>query len=163
MCSHADTSKSMWMNFPMAILILCGLRILCNQIEFRWKVLPTPRQSQFSYLDKKQLSLNDARLSTIPPPPRWKKKIDSPVVEAAINDFIDKILNDFVINLWYSLITPDREAPELIRAVIMDALGEISVRVKEINIVDLLTRCRPLYLLPYVGNTLAVHHQKSRV
>uniref|UniRef100_A0A1J3J137 Sorting nexin-13 n=1 Tax=Noccaea caerulescens TaxID=107243 RepID=A0A1J3J137_NOCCA len=134
------TSKSMWMNLPMAILILCGLRILFNQIDFRWKVRPTPRQSQSSYIDKKQLSLNDPRLSTVPPPPRWKKKIDSPVVEAAINDFIDKILNDFVINLWYSLITPDREAPELIRGVIMDALGEISVRVKEINIVDLVTR-----------------------
>lgn len=133
----------MWMNLPMAVLILCGLRILFNQIDFRWKVRPTPRQSQPSYIDKKQLSLNDPRLSTVPPPPRWKKKIDSPVVEAAINDFIDKILNDFVINLWYSLITPDREAPELIRGVIMDALGEISVRVKEINIVDLVTRCRP--------------------
>lgn len=134
------TSKSMWMNLPMAILILGGLRILLNQIEFRWKVMPDPRQSRLSYPEKKQLSLNDPRLSTTPPPPRWKKKIDSPVVEAAINDFIDKILNDFVINLWYSLITPDKEAPELIRGVIMDALGEISVRVKEINIVDLLTR-----------------------
>ncbi|KAL0802626.1 hypothetical protein Bca101_057802 [Brassica carinata] len=134
------TSKSMWMNLPMAILILGGLRILLNQIEFRWKVTPDPRQSRLSYPEKKQLSLNDPRLSTTPPPPRWKKKIDSPVVEAAINDFIDKILNDFVINLWYSLITPDKEAPELIRGVIMDALGEISVRVKEINIVDLLTR-----------------------
>ncbi|CAH8350034.1 unnamed protein product [Eruca vesicaria subsp. sativa] len=134
------TSKSMWMNLPMAILILGGLRILLNQIEFRWKVLPDPRQNRFSYPEKKQLSLNDPRLSTTPPPPRWKKKIDSPVVEAAINDFIDKILNDFVINLWYSLITPDKDAPELIRGVILDALGEISVRVKEINIVDLLTR-----------------------
>ncbi|CAN8257891.1 unnamed protein product [Cochlearia groenlandica] len=134
------TSKSMWMNLPMAILILCGLRILLNRIEFRWKVLPSPRQSQLPNPEKKQLSLNDPRLSTIPPPPRWKKKIDSPVVESAINDFIDKILNDFVINLWYSLITPDKEAPELIRGVIMDALGEIAVRVKDINIVDLLTR-----------------------
>ncbi|CAH2051549.1 unnamed protein product [Thlaspi arvense] len=134
------TSKSMLMNLPMAILLLSGLRILFNRIEFRWKAMPAPRQSPLSYPDKKQLSLNDARLSTIPPPPRWKKKIDSPVVESAINDFIDKILNDFVINLWYSLITPDKEAPELIRGVIMDALGEISVRVKEINIVDLLTR-----------------------
>ncbi|XP_010467336.1 PREDICTED: uncharacterized protein LOC104747406 isoform X1 [Camelina sativa] len=134
------TSKSMWMNLPMAILILGCMRVLLNKIEFRWKAVPTPRQSQLSYLEKKQLSVNDARLSGIPPPPRWKKKIDSPVVESAINDFIDKVLNDFVVNLWYSLITPDKEAPELIRAVIMDALGEISVRVKEINIVDLLTR-----------------------
>ncbi|KAL1200869.1 hypothetical protein V5N11_034602 [Cardamine amara subsp. amara] len=134
------TSKSMWMNLPMAILILGGLRVLFNQIEFRWKAVPNPRQSHLSNLEKKQLSVNDARLSTISPPPRRKKKIDSPVVEAAINEFIDKILNDFVVHLWYSLITPDKEGPELIRGVIMDALGEISVRVKEINIVDLLTR-----------------------
>lgn len=130
----------MLMNLPIAILGLVGVRVVFNHVEFTWKVVSTPRKSQLSYLEKKQLSVNDARLSGIPPPPRWKKKIDSPVVEAAINDFIDKILNDFVVNLWYSLITPDKEAPELIRAVIMDALGEISVRVKEINIVDLLTR-----------------------
>ncbi|AEC06446.1 unnamed protein product [Arabidopsis thaliana] len=134
------TSIYWWLNLPIAILICGGARFFFNHFEFRWKVPATPRQSQLSYLEKKQLSVNDPRLSGIPPPPRWKKKIDSPVVEAAINDFIDKILNDFVVNLWYSLITPDKEAPELIRAVIMDALGEISVRVKEINIVDLLTR-----------------------
>ena len=146
----------MWMNLPMAILILGALRILLNQIEFRWKVMPDPRQSRLSYPDKKQLSLNDPRLSTTPPPLRWKKKIDSPVVEAAINDFIDKILNDFVINLWYSLITPDKEAPELIRGVIMDALGEISVRVKEINIVDLLTRCRLLLLFRHQSSPVLI-------
>ncbi|EOA29799.1 hypothetical protein CARUB_v10012892mg [Capsella rubella] len=129
-----NTSKSMWMNLPMAIFILGVMRIL-------WKVVPTPRQSQLSYLEKQQLlSVKDARLSGTPPPPRWKKKIDSPVVEAAMNDFIDKILNDSVMNLWYSGITRDKEAPKLIRAVLMDALGEISVRVKAINIVDLLTR-----------------------
>ncbi|XP_010530868.1 PREDICTED: uncharacterized protein LOC104807343 [Tarenaya hassleriana] len=134
------TSTSMWMNFPVAILIVCGLRILSNEVEFHWKVRPSPRQSHLSYLTNKKLSLNDPRLSSAPPPPTWKKKIDSPVVEAAINDFINKILRDFVVDLWYSEITQDKEAPELIRAVIMDALGELSVRVKEINIVDLLTR-----------------------
>ncbi|KAJ6707771.1 SORTING NEXIN-16 [Salix viminalis] len=62
------------------------------------------------------------------------------LVEAAIDGFIDKILKDFVVDLWYSEITPDREAPELIRSVIMDALGEVSGRAKEINLVNLLTR-----------------------
>ncbi|XP_034227584.1 uncharacterized protein LOC117636965 isoform X2 [Prunus dulcis] len=57
-----------------------------------------------------------------------------------MSDFIDKILKDFVIDLWYSDITPDKEAPEQIRVIIMDALGEVSGRVKEINLVDLLTR-----------------------
>ncbi|KAL1336935.1 hypothetical protein AAHE18_10G098400 [Arachis hypogaea] len=89
---------------------------------------------------KKQLSPNDSRLSTPPPPTKWKRKIDSSAVEAAMGDLIDKILKDFVVDLWYSEITPDKEFPEQIRAIIMDVLGEISGRVKEINLVDLLTR-----------------------
>ena len=141
----------MWMNVPMSILLVSALRVLFNNVEFRWKVQQPTSQTYLSHLEKKQLSLNDARLSTPPPPAKWKRKIDSPVVEAAMSDFIDKILKDFVVDLWYSEITPDREFPEQIRAIIMDVLGEISGRVKEINLVDLLTRylvfpC--LYLLP---------------
>lgn len=72
-------------------------------------------------------------------------KITILCVEAALNDFIDKILKDFVVNLWYSLI----------HAVIMDALGENLVKVKEINTFDLLTWCRSFFLFPYVNNALA--------
>ncbi|KAL3011304.1 hypothetical protein AAZX31_07G192200 [Glycine max] len=130
----------MWMNVPMSILFVVGLRILFNRVEFRWKV-PQPRlQTYLSHLEKKQLSLNDPRLTSLPPPAKWKRKIDSPAVEAAMSDFIDKILKDFVVDLWYSEITPDKEFPEQIRAIIMDVLAEISGRVKEINLVDLLTR-----------------------
>lgn len=136
----ADTSKSMWMNIPISIIFVCALRILFNEVDFRPKARPVRRQTYLSHLEKKQLSVNDSRLSTAPAPPKWKRKIDSPVVEAAINDFINIILKDFVIDLWYSEMTPDKEFPEQIRAVIMDALGEISARVKEINLVDLLTR-----------------------
>ncbi|KAJ6671295.1 PX SERINE/THREONINE KINASE PXK [Salix viminalis] len=137
----SHTSSSMWMNLPISILFVSGLRILCNEVEFSWKVRRSVRRpSYLSHLEKKQLSLNDSRLSSTPPPPKWKRKIDSPVVEAAISDFIDQILKDFVVDLWYSEITPDREAPELMRSVIMDALGEISGRAKEINLIDLLTR-----------------------
>lgn len=136
----SDTSKSMLMNAPIAILLVSGLRMLFNEVEFRWKVHDVRLQSYLSHLEKKQLSANDPRLTTMPPPPKWKRDIDSPVVEAAMQDFIDKLLRDFVSDLWYSDITPDKEAPELIRAVIMDALGEVSGRVKEVNLVDLLTR-----------------------
>lgn len=130
----------MWMNVPMSILFVVGLRILFNRVEFRWKV-PQPRlQTYLSHLEKKQLSLNDPRLTSLPPPAKWKRKIDSPAVEAAMSDFIDKILKDFVVDLWYSEISPDKEFPEQIRAIIMDVLAEISGRVKEINLVDLLTR-----------------------
>ncbi|KAG2315667.1 hypothetical protein Bca52824_018789 [Brassica carinata] len=128
------TSKSMGMNLPVAVLILYGLRILLNQNEFRRKVMPAPRQSHLHHPARMQLSLNDARLSTIPPPPSWKDKINSHVVEDAINDFVDKIVENYVKNLWYSSITPDKDFLELIRGLIMNAVGEISVRVKERNI-----------------------------
>ncbi|XP_056842630.1 uncharacterized protein LOC108858932 isoform X2 [Raphanus sativus] len=134
----AHTSKSMWMNLPVAVLILCGLRILLNQNEFRRKVMPAPRQRHLPYPGRKQLSLNDARLSTTPPPPSWKNKINSQVVENAINDFVGTIVDKFVKKLWYSGITPDKDFPELIRGMIMNAVVEISVRVKEINIFGLI-------------------------
>ncbi|CAL5329176.1 unnamed protein product [Camellia sinensis] len=132
-----DTSKSMWMNIPISILFVSALRILFNEVEFHWKARKIYQQTYLSHLEK---TVNDSRLSTMLPPPKWKRKIDSPVVEAAIEEFVNKILQDFVSDLWYSEITPDKEVPELIRAVIMDALGEVSGRVKEINLVDLVTR-----------------------
>lgn len=131
----------MWMNLPIAILLVSAVRMLLNELDFHWKVQkPVRPKTYLSHLEKKQLSVNDSRLSTSLPPPKWKRKIGSPIVEDAMKDFIDKILKDFVIDLWYSDITPDKEAPEQIRAIIMDALGEVSGRVKEINLVDLLTR-----------------------
>ncbi|XP_071726163.1 uncharacterized protein [Rutidosis leptorrhynchoides] len=134
------TSKSMWMNVPIAIVIISGAHYLINEVEFHWKIRKPNRQSYLSHLEKKQLSVNDSRLSTLPPPPKWKRKINSPVVEAAMEDFVNKILQEFVIDLWYGDITPDKEAPQLIHAIIMDVVGEISTRVKDINLVDLLTR-----------------------
>lgn len=136
----ADTSKSMWMNVPIAVLLVSVLRMLLNEVEFHWKHQNVRPQTYLSHLEKKQLSLNDTRLSTSLPPPKRKRKIDAPLVEAAMEDFVNKLLHDYVIDLWYSDITPDKEAPELIHRVIMDALAEISQRVKEINLVDLLTR-----------------------
>ncbi|XP_038706536.1 uncharacterized protein LOC120002048 isoform X2 [Tripterygium wilfordii] len=134
------TSSSMLMNLPISILFVLALRILGNEVQFSWKARTAHRQTYLSHLEKKQLSMNDSRPSTAPLPPKWKRKIDSPIVEAAITDFINKILKDFVIDLWYSDITSDREAPQLMHAVIMDAIGEISGRVKETNLVDLLTK-----------------------
>ncbi|KAK9677893.1 hypothetical protein RND81_11G174500 [Saponaria officinalis] len=133
----SHTSKSMLLNVPIAILMALLLRYLANEVEFRWKVSGNGRRG---YLEKKQISVNDARLSTIPPPPKWRSKFDSPVVEAAVEDFVDKIIQDFVTDLWYSDITPDKQAPDLMRSVILEALAEVAVRVKQVNLVDLLTR-----------------------
>ena len=124
----------------MSVLFVSALHILFKKVEFRWKVQRPRPQTYLSHLEKKQISLNDPCLSTTSPQAKWNRKIDSPIVENAMSAFIDKLLKDFVIDLWYSEITSDREFPEHIRAIVMDALGEISGRFKEINLVDLLTR-----------------------
>ncbi|KAI3809821.1 hypothetical protein L1987_19421 [Smallanthus sonchifolius] len=111
-----------------------------SEVEFHWKGRKPNRQSYLSYLERKQLSVNDSRVSILPPQRKWKRKIDSPVVEAALEDFVKKVLQEFVMDLWYSDITPDKEAPQLIHAIIMDVLAEISIRVRDMNLVDLLTR-----------------------
>ncbi|KAL6546067.1 hypothetical protein OROGR_009941 [Orobanche gracilis] len=151
------TSKSMLMNIPIAILLVSGLRILFNEVELRWKVRNNIPTSYLSHLQKKQLYVTDSRLNYPPPPPKWRRKIDSPVVEAAIEDFVNKLLHDFVIDLWYSDITPDKEAPELIHAIVMDVLGEVSARVKELNLVDLLTRD----VVDLIGNHLDIFRRNQ--
>ncbi|KAJ6817241.1 uncharacterized protein M6B38_411855 [Iris pallida] len=151
------TSNSMWMNIPISILIFAAFRYLSHEVELRRRVPPISRQTYLSRLAKKQLSINDSRLSAVPSTSKWRRKIDSPPVEAAIDDFTSKILHDFVIDLWYSSITPDKEAPELIRTIILDVLGEISGRVKEINLVDLLTRD----VIDLVGNQLDLYRKSQ--
>ncbi|URE10879.1 Sorting nexin C terminal [Musa troglodytarum] len=152
-----DTSKSMWTNVPISVLILVAFRVLSYDVELRWRVRPIPRQTYLSHLEKKQLRLEDSRLSAVVPTSRWKRKFDSPLVEAAIEEFINKIMQDFVIDLWYSSISPDKEAPELIRSFVLDVLGEISGRVKQINLVDLLTRD----LIDLVGNQLDLYRKNQ--
>ncbi|CAO2147748.1 unnamed protein product [Urochloa humidicola] len=151
------TSKSMWTNVPMSILILAFLRYLSFKVEFRWREQPARKQTYLSQASKRQLSTNDHRLSTVPPVSRWRRKVGSPSVEAAFESFTENILRDFVLDLWYSDITPDREAPELIRGLILHALGELSGRVKEMNLVDLLTRD----MVDLIGNHLDIFRKNQ--
>ncbi|KAF8405116.1 hypothetical protein HHK36_010014 [Tetracentron sinense] len=153
----SHTSKSMWANIPISIILVSALRVISYEVEFRWRVSPIRRQTYLSHLEKKKLSVNDPRLSTVPPSSKWKKKIDSPLVEAAVDEFINKILQEFVIDLWYSEITPDMESPEQIRLLITDVVSEISGRVKEINLVDLLTRD----LVDLIGDHLDLYRRNQ--
>ncbi|KAK9136209.1 hypothetical protein Syun_015539 [Stephania yunnanensis] len=153
----SHTSKSMWTNIPIAVLLLSVFRILSQEVELRWKARPIRKSTILSHLEKKQLSVDDPLLSTAPISLEWKRDIGSPLVESAVNDFLDKVLQDFVVELWYSEITPDREAPELMRLLINDVLGEISARVKEINLVDLLTRD----MVELIGNHLDLFRKKQ--
>lgn len=109
-------------------------------MDLRWRVRPVQKSAYLSSVAKRQLSTNDHRLSSFHSSTKWRRKVDSPLVAAAMESLIDKLLRDFVVDLWYSSITPDKEVPEIIRGLLLDVLGEVSRRVKEMNLVDLLTR-----------------------
>jgi sorting nexin-13 len=124
----------------MSILILSCLRYLSYHVDIRWRVRPVQKSAYLSSASKRQLSTNDNRFSPVQASTKWRRKVDSPLVEAAMEGLIDRLLRDFIVDLWYSSITPDKEVPEIIRGLLLDVLGELSRRVKDMNLVDLLTR-----------------------
>lgn len=66
--------------------------------------------------------------------------MDSPVVETAIDQFTRHLVSEWMTDLWYSRLTPDMDGPEELVQIINGVLGEISYRVRDINLIDLLTR-----------------------
>lgn len=79
-------------------------------------------------------------LRVLPERSDWKCKVNSPVVEDAIDQFSRHIVSEWVTDLWYSRITPDRQGPEEIVLIMNGVLGEFSSRMRNINLIDLLTR-----------------------
>lgn len=70
----------------------------------------------------------------------WRRKVNSPVVEEAIDHFTRHLVSEWVSDLWYSRITPDRQGPEELVQIINGVLAEISSRMRNVNLIDLLTR-----------------------
>ncbi|XWS18995.1 hypothetical protein CRYUN_Cryun32bG0092800 [Craigia yunnanensis] len=70
----------------------------------------------------------------------WRRKVNSPVVEDAIDHFTRHLISEWMTDLWYSRLTPDREGPEELVWIMNGVLGEFSDRMRNINLIDLLTR-----------------------
>eukprot|EP00250_Pteridium_aquilinum_P011928 c20397_g1_i1 orf=299-3499(-) len=149
------TSNSMWLNIPIAMLVLATVGYLSFDLEIRKRVGARHAPSHLSHLLKHQLSPEDPRLSSPPVSTRWRRKIESPVVEASIDDFTRRIVQEFVTDLWFSALSPDQDVPHQIQALINDIFGEIAQRVKRINLISLMTRD----LVDLVGNHLELFRQ----
>ena len=100
------------------------------------------RKSSSSYMpssvskEKKTLELKTFSADNL----SWRKKVDSPVVEVAIDQFTRHLISEWVTNLWYSRITPDKEGPEDLIMIMNHVLGEVSLRARDVNLINLLTR-----------------------
>ncbi|XP_043701238.1 uncharacterized protein LOC122651772 [Telopea speciosissima] len=132
------TSSSVWINMPAAASLILLLRYISLDIGMNRRAA--------AYSDKPP-SANHLSQKKPPELPKvsleksnWRRKVNSPVVEAAIDQFTRHLVSEWVTDLWYSRLTPDRDGPEELVQIINGVFGEVSCRVRDINLIDLLTR-----------------------
>ncbi|KAI3455431.1 hypothetical protein Pfo_012094 [Paulownia fortunei] len=132
------TSPSVLVNLPAALFLIIILRYMSLDFDMRRKA---------ATYKGKQTSANSSStkkpfggLRVLAERSGWKHKVNSPVVEDAIDQFTRHIVSEWVTDLWYSRITPDRQGPEELVLIMNGVIGEISSRMRNINLIDLLTR-----------------------
>ncbi|WOK91422.1 hypothetical protein Cni_G00113 [Canna indica] len=131
------TSSSVWVNLPIAAAVIIFSLYLSRELDIRRKATMhninsiTDESSPKLSVELHQFPLEKSD---------WRKKVNSPVVEAAIEQFTRHLVSEWVVDLWYSRITPDRDGPEELVEIMNGAIGEISSRARDVNLIDLLTR-----------------------
>ncbi|KAL5757920.1 hypothetical protein ACOSP7_020531 [Xanthoceras sorbifolium] len=131
------TSSSVLVNLPAAASLIILLRYFSLDFEMRRKA---------ATYNSKPSSANTVSQNKPPESHKvikrsdWRRKVKSPVVEDAIDRFTRHLISEWVADLWYSRLTPDKEGPEELVQIINGVLGEFSGRMRNINLIDLLTR-----------------------
>lgn len=132
------TSTSVLINLPAALILLIALRYFTLDYEYRRKAASYSKsQSSESVFSQKKPFMEPKFVSG---KSDWRRKVNSPVVEDAIDQFTKHIVSEWVTDLWYSKITPDKQGPDELVLIINGVLGEFSSRMRNVNLIDLLTR-----------------------
>ncbi|KAL4583895.1 hypothetical protein LXL04_008480 [Taraxacum kok-saghyz] len=132
------TSSSVLINLPAALLLLIVLRYFTLDYETKRKAaLYTKNHSTANVFSVKKPPVDPKLISG---KSDWRRKVNSPVVEDAIDQFTKHIVSEWVTDLWYSRITPDKQGPDELVLIINGVLGEFFSRMRNINLIDLLTR-----------------------
>ncbi|KAL6568152.1 hypothetical protein OROHE_003836 [Orobanche hederae] len=158
------TSASVLVNLPAALFLLITLRYLSLDADMRRKAA-TYKGKQTSTNSSKMRPVEGFRVLT--EISDWRRKVNSPVVEDAIDQFTRHIVSEWVTDLWYSRITPDRQGPEEIVLIMNAVIGAIGSRMRNINLIDLLTRdiaiivCHRLDLFRASNTKIEKHQSRS--
>ncbi|KAJ4843567.1 hypothetical protein Tsubulata_040936 [Turnera subulata] len=132
------TSSSVLVNLPAAASLIILLRYFSLDYEMKRKAaMYNSSKPSSDNAPSKEKPVNRARAVE---KSDWRRKVNSPAVEEAIDHFTRHLVAEWVTDLWYGRLTPDREAPEELVYIINSVMGELSSRVRNINIIDLLTR-----------------------
>lgn len=134
------TSSSVWINMPSAVLVIILLRYISYDVSARRRIAEQGTPSSTKNILQKQMPLGNASFQPHSEPTNWRRKVDSPVVEAAIDKLTRHLVSEWLTNLWYEKITPDKDAPEELTEIMNGVLGEICLRAKDVNLIDLITR-----------------------
>ncbi|KAJ8755756.1 hypothetical protein K2173_024300 [Erythroxylum novogranatense] len=132
------TSSSVWVNLPAAASLIILLRYFSLDYEMRRKAA--------AYNSSKPASISTlspnkpVQSSRVIEKREWRRKVNSPVVEDAIDHFARRIVAEWVTDLWYSRLTPDKDGPEELVHIMHGVIGEISSRMRNVNLIDLLKR-----------------------
>ncbi|XP_057773048.1 uncharacterized protein LOC130992439 isoform X2 [Salvia miltiorrhiza] len=158
------TSSSVLVNLPAALLLIIILRYLSLDMDIRRKTATYKSKQTSANISSKKNPLKGLRIET--ERSDWKHNVNSPVVEDAIDQFSRHIVSEWVTDLWYSRITPDRQGPEELVVIMNGVIGVISNRMRNVNLIDLLTRdiirivCRRLEL--FRATKIKIERHQSR-
>lgn len=132
------TSSSVLVNLPAALFLIITLRYFTLEFEMRQKAAAySKKPSSVNIYSQNKFSVGT---KAVVAKSNWRRKVNSPVVEDAIDHFTRRLISEWVTDLWYSRLTPDKQGPEELVMIINGVLGEISSRMKNINLIELLTR-----------------------
>ncbi|KAL2462680.1 Phox-associated domain [Forsythia ovata] len=132
------TSPSVLVNLPVAAVLIIIFRYWSVEYDMRKKAETYKGKPITASTAPKRNPFEVPRVTA--DKSDWKHKVDSPVVEDAIDHFTRHIVSEWVTDLWYSRITPDRQGPEELVLIMNGVLGELSYRMRDINLINLLTR-----------------------
>lgn len=157
------TSSSVLVNLPAAASLIILLRYFSLDFEMRRKAAAyNSKPSSENVVSQNK----PPECPKVIPRPDWKRNVKSPVVEDAIDKFTRHLVSEWVTDLWYSRLTPDKEGPEELVQIINGVLGEFSGRFRNINLIDLLTRdfvnliCTHLELFRASQAKIEKHHSE---
>ncbi|XAR67716.1 hypothetical protein NMG60_11002592 [Bertholletia excelsa] len=132
------TSSSVWINLPAAACLIIIIRYFSLDFEMRRKAVTYKGKTTSANFSSPEKPFENPK--SVVEKSDWRRKVNSPAVENALDQFTRHLVSEWVTDLWYCRITPDREGPEELVQIMNGVLGEISYRLRNVNLIDLLTR-----------------------
>jgi len=140
----ACTSVQTHANIPIAIVVILLLHSLSKHLIFSSSVKDslsprTRRYRKFHQADRSDFYYKE-KVRDPPDRDAWKKLVNAPIVESAWESFCGSIIQEWVYDAWFSMISPDREFPAEIRRLMNEAFAEIAQRARRVDLRALLLR-----------------------